>query len=424
MMTWKNCDQKKPVAPIRVLVVGINFSPEMTGIAPYTTAISEHLAEQGHTVTVITSYPHYPQWVKQKPVEQISPIFSVGRLSIKRVNHYVPRRPTMIKRIAMELTFGLRVMVSRWNRPDVVVSVSPSLIGTGMVSLRNCLRSPGNRRPLGVWVQDLYSSGMTETGMSGSTGSSIAKLLESAILRSATKILVIHERFSDILVNDLACSRDRIAVVRNWTHVRNSVGSDITEYRKELGWAPSDLIVLHAGNMGMKQGLENVVRAASVSLDRKLDKVKFVLVGDGGEREKLELMAAGLTNIVFVNPVSDAKFMTMLRSADMLVVNEREGVREMAVPSKLTSYFSSGRPVICASDPESVTTREVSISGGGICVPAGAPELLVDGVMRLQGDRDLSDNLGTAGLAYSARVLSAERAISDIQTWVESLSKG
>lgn len=155
-----------------------------------------------------------------------------------------------------------------------------------------------------------------------------------------------------------------------------------------------------------------------------MDKVKFVLVGDGGEREKLELMAAGLTNIVFVNPVSDAKFMTMLRSADMLVVNEREGVREMAVPSKLTSYFSSGRPVICASDPESVTTREVSISGGGICVPAGAPELLVDGVMRLQGDRDLSDNLGTAGLAYSARVLSAERAISDIQTWVESLSKG
>lgn len=424
MMPSKDHVQGGSGAPIRILLVGINFSPEMTGIAPYTTAIAEHLADKGHTVRVITSYPHYPQWVKRKPAGLGCSEHSSGRLSLRRVNHYVPSRPTMIKRIAMELTFGLRVVVSNWRKPDIVVSVSPSLIATGMVSLRNRFNSPANRKPLGVWVQDLYSSGMTETGMSGSTGGSIAKMLESAILRSAAKILVIHERFSDILVDDLACIPGRIAVVRNWTHVRNLGESDIAEYRKELGWEPSEVIVLHAGNMGMKQGLENVIRAASVARDRQLDRVKFVLVGDGGEREKLERMAAHLPNMVFVDPVPDSMFMTILRSADMLIVNEREGVREMAVPSKLTSYFSSGRPVICASDPESVTTREVSISGGGICVPAGAPELLVDEIMRIQADRELAQNLGTAGLAYSARVLSADRAISDIQAWVESLSIG
>ena len=47
---------------MRVLIVGINYSPELTGIGPYTAGLAEHLAARGDEVTVITGLPHYPDW--------------------------------------------------------------------------------------------------------------------------------------------------------------------------------------------------------------------------------------------------------------------------------------------------------------------------------------------------------------------------
>src|SRR3954464_4222846 len=47
---------------VRVLVVGLNYTPEATGIAPYTTGLSEGLARLGHEVQVLTAMPHYPEW--------------------------------------------------------------------------------------------------------------------------------------------------------------------------------------------------------------------------------------------------------------------------------------------------------------------------------------------------------------------------
>ena len=47
---------------MRVLIIGINYSPELTGIGPYTAGLAEHLASRGDDVTVITGLPHYPDW--------------------------------------------------------------------------------------------------------------------------------------------------------------------------------------------------------------------------------------------------------------------------------------------------------------------------------------------------------------------------
>ena len=47
---------------MRILIIGVNYAPEPTGNAPYTTALARSLARRGHEVHVLTSYPHYPQW--------------------------------------------------------------------------------------------------------------------------------------------------------------------------------------------------------------------------------------------------------------------------------------------------------------------------------------------------------------------------
>ena len=52
----------------------------------------------------------------------------------------------------------------------------------------------------------------------------------------------------------------------------------------------------------------------------------------------------------------------------------------MAVPSKLTSYFSSGTAVVAATEAGSTTAAEVAAAGAGVRVQPGQPQLLLDAV--------------------------------------------
>ncbi len=54
-----------------------------------------------------------------------------------------------------------------------------------------------------------------------------------------------------------------------------------------------ELVVLHAGNMGLKQGLEQVVDAAALA-GRRGSAIRFVLVGDGNQRERIAALGAGV----------------------------------------------------------------------------------------------------------------------------------
>ena len=47
---------------MRILIVGINYTPELTGIGKYTGEMAEWLATQGHEVRVVTAPPYYPEW--------------------------------------------------------------------------------------------------------------------------------------------------------------------------------------------------------------------------------------------------------------------------------------------------------------------------------------------------------------------------
>ena len=101
-------------APLRVLVVGINFSPEHTGIAPYTTQLCEHLATRGVEVTVLTGVPHYPHWsVEPRYRRRLRTVERRPGLLVQRLRHYVPSRQSALRRGLYELTFALNVALRR-----------------------------------------------------------------------------------------------------------------------------------------------------------------------------------------------------------------------------------------------------------------------------------------------------------------------
>ncbi|MBY6709490.1 glycosyltransferase [Rhodococcus sp. BP-241] len=404
---------------MRVTILGINYAPETTGIAPYTTALAEGLASRGHRIDVVTGMPHYPAWRIADGYDQSSSDEQINGVDVHRRRHLVPDPPTPKGRVKMEASFGARSVRSGWNSPDVLLCVSPTLISTAMAITRARL-SP--RRPaVGVWVQDLYSLGVVETGAMDGRGARAAARFESEILRAADGVSVIHDRFRDHVTSNLQVDPAKVEVIRNWTHIQPMGTIDKEAVRRSFGWAEDETIVLHSGNMGAKQGLENVVEAARLA-DAESRRVRFVLMGDGNQRPQLEAAAVGVSRLQFVRPLPDLEFRSALAAADVLLVNEKPGVAEMAVPSKLTSYFTSGNPVLAATDPTSTTAHEIRASGAGVHIGSGDPRELLDTALAIGSDDVSSRRFGDAGRRYCTRVLSEDYAIDRYEGWLRRLA--
>ncbi|MET0901425.1 MAG: glycosyltransferase family 4 protein [Mycobacterium sp.] len=403
-----------------VLIIGLNYAPEQAGIAPYTTGLANGLAARGHRVRVLTGLPHYPQWAVTPGYEN-GRVYgaTTGKPEVVHLVHHVPPPNSLRGRLRMELSYGRRVARAGWGSPDVVVCVSPALLATRLAIAR--AKSMRRRPGIGVWVQDLYGIGVAETGVLGSRSGSAVAAVEGEVLRSADRLAVIHDRFKTRVVDDLGVSPDKVSVIRNWTHVGPVDPSLRADARRRLGWGSDEIVALHAGNMGAKQGLENVIAAASLAHSSS-PRVRFVLIGDGNQRSKLELLSRGVERAELVAPLPDDEYRAALVAADVLLVNEKPGVGEMAVPSKLTSYFTSGNPVVAASGFDSITAAEVKSSGAGLVVAPDDPAALLAAVTRLGADRELADRLGRAGVEYFHRTLSMVSAIDEFEQWIRQLA--
>lgn len=401
------------------MILGLNYAPEHTGNAPYTAALAEGLVRAGHSVRVITGFPHYPEWQLKDGYSGWIRDEEINGVAVTRLRHYIPRKPSALHRMHMELSFGLRAAFSRWQKPDVVLMVSPALFSTGLAVLR--ARTTLGRPAVGVWVQDIYSRGVVEAMSGASWTAALMARVESSILRSADGVVVIHDRFREYLISKLKVPGSEVRVIRNWTHLPESPSVGLEEFRLSLGWSKDDIVVLHAGNMGKKQGLENVIRAARLAQERK-SPVRFVLMGDGNQREALEALAIGVETLRFVSPLPGDQFQLALAAADVLLVNELPGVKDMAVPSKLTSYFNSGVPVIAATDAGSVTAFEIEAAGGGVRVDADRPEDLLTAAEKVGQDASLAKVLGENGLSFRRNTLSEETALGLYNEFITSLA--
>jgi colanic acid biosynthesis glycosyl transferase WcaI len=404
-----------------ILAIGLHYLPERSGNAPYTAGLAEGLTKRGRNVRALVGYPHYPEWARRPGYSGWKLQENLQGVALLRLNHFVPPNPRGVSRLWMELSFGLRVAAARWRSPAVVVLVSPALFATGLALLR--ARLLREKAPIAVWVQDLYSLGVAETAASGSFGAKIMAWLESRILRSADGVVVIHDRFRSYVVNQLGVDPGHVIVIRNWTHLTPFVLEDRPAARSSFGWSPDDIIVLHAGNMGAKQGLDSVVEAARLA-DRQASPVRFVLLGDGNQRARLQKLAEGINRIEFVNSLPDSRFQEALAAADVLLVNELPGVKEMSVPSKLTSYFSSGVPVLAATDEGSVTAEEITTAEAGLRVDAGTPDALLRGAELLASDKELARRYSKNGRRFVQSTLSEEHAIDTYDRYLTHLAAG
>jgi putative colanic acid biosynthesis glycosyltransferase WcaI len=407
---------------MKIQVFGINYFPELTGIACYTTGMAEGLAASGHDVKVVTGLPHYPEWrIHDSYRDRRKYRESINGVEVERLRHYVPTNPSPRNRIRMEASFARAALAAKIDPSSVVIAISPALLATAGVVAAARLRGV----PVGVVVQDIYGKGVVETGAMGGKTADLAAQFEARVLRAATGVSVIHDRFVTNL-NAVGVDEAKFTVIRNWTHVGVSDGPtsfDSTAVRRQYGWGDDELIVVHAGNMGAKQGLENVVAAAKLAAAEKPPgTIRFVLVGDGNQRRKLEEEGAGIPSLQFIKPLPDKEFRAVLHTADVLLVNEKPGVGDMAVPSKLTTYFMTGKPVVAATDQFSASAGEIRASGAGVVVEAAEPHALLEVVLSIGRNPAAAQRFGEAGKRYAREVLDRGSAICRYEKWCYELA--
>lgn len=402
-----------------VSIVSLHYPPDTTGIAPYAGGLAAGLHARDHDVTSVVAHPFYPEWRIRPGYGQWTRREVVEGVTVHRVLHYVPRPPRGLRRLISEITFGLRLLFSRLGSDSVVIAVSPALFATALVALR--VRLTPSRPSLMVWVQDLYTLGMSETKEGGRLSTAIARHVEGMTLRAADRVVAIHPRFARYVADVLDVDPDRVAVIRNWTHLRPTPLIDQDEARRALGWPTDVRLIVHTGNMGAKQGLDNVVRAARLADEGDVP-VLFILVGEGSERERLQRDSAGIERIRFVEPLDDAAYRLALAAADCLLVNELPGVAAMAAPSKLTSYFDAARPVLAATDPGGITAEEVARACAGIAVHAGDPAALLDAAVAMADDVDAAASYGAAGRRYCQENLTADAALTAFEKLIQEVA--
>jgi glycosyltransferase involved in cell wall biosynthesis len=317
----------------------------------------------------------------------------------------------------MEAVYGLQILFKRTDA-DIYVTVSPVLLGSLAVAIKSMI----TRTPMILWIQDIYSAAYREALDGTGPAAVLIGRTEGFVMSRASLVVAVHEGFADA-VSRLTGSNAEVRIIRNWAHsAPDSSTVDRAAIREQMQWDPQTLVVVHAGNIGAKQGLENIVAAARLAAEQKLD-ILFVLLGDGNDRPRLAQLATGLSTIEFVDPVAKDDLLPLLEAADFLLVNEKPGVLEMSLPSKLTTYWSTGTPVIGSVEPAGLTAREVRRSGAAALVGAGEPKALIETIQNLAGDPATCASLVASGAQYrqdhltsSAAFKSFSEAINDVTT--------
>lgn len=401
-----------------LLLVSTNYAPEHTGIGPYATQLAEHWAARGADTHVLAGMPHYPAW-------RLDPQYaglwrtteSRGGVTVHRRRHTVPARQTALRRALFEASLLAHQLAAppRMPRPHAVVAQMPSLAGA-VAAARIARR---HRVPFVPVVQDLMGAAAAQSGISGGDrAAAVAARAERYALGRATLVGVIHDSFRP-RVQAMGVDPSRIRLVPNWSHVARP-SRPRAETRTRLGWPEDRQVVLHSGNMGLKQGLEVLVEAAR--LDPGVD---VVLMGDGNQRAALRERAGDLPNLRFLPAADEADFPDVLAAADVLAVTQRASVLDMSVPSKLTSYFAAGRPVIASVAAEGGTADEVRRSGAGVLVPPEDPAALLKALKDLAADPEAADRLGARGPVYVDERLSRAAGLGRLDGLLaEALEQG
>ena len=397
-----------------VLFVSTNYWPEPSGTAPFATDLTFALNLKGEMIYVLTTFPHYPWWSVPNEYRELRNLSkSNDAVSVFRTRHYIPKSSNLITRVLYELSLLKNLMklmkTSDFSNVDYVVTIGSSFAGH-FIGKKFAKQM---QIPLLIVIHDLIGKGLEQSGIPG--GGIISKLVrsfESTNLNKASGIAVISPAMKNAL-EEMGIEPHKVSLMPLYS--TNTIPElEGSKAKMANGWDPNTFAVVHSGNMGNKQHLETLIDAAKL-LSAETD-ITFYLVGHGNQEAHLKNLAKGMQNVQFVAAVADEDFPNVLGGADLLLVSERASQLEMSLPSKLTSYFFSNRPVI-ASVPIAGATAEY-LDGLAQIVPAENPKLLAEKIIYMKQNVAYRNSLAKKALEFAQQNLTRENGRKRYVEWL------
>jgi colanic acid biosynthesis glycosyl transferase WcaI len=403
-----------PIRP-KILIYGMNFAPELTGIGRYTGELARGLAELRTRVDVITTPPHYPGWfVRPNYSAKTYRAERVEDISVVRCPLVLHKAGAGIWRLIAPLSFALTsAPVAAWrilkDRPAAVLCVEPTLFAAPVAVM--AARLIGARTVL--HIQDLEVDAAFAVGHLGRWPwlRWLGQTFDRFVTRRFDAIVTISEEMAKRIAAK-GISPDRIHVIRNWvdtTRIRPLSGAN--RYRAELGLPEDAYVVLYSGQIGQKQALHVVFEAAERLAGRS--NVHFVIAGEGPLKAAFAERYGQLPNVTMLGLQPEESLNEFLNLADCHILPQDPQVKDLVLPSKLGGMLASGRPVLIIADDDS----ELATFVGRSCIrvrPADIVDLPEMIAALAEGDANTGDEAARRALAETLNAAAAVASFREI----------
>jgi glycosyltransferase involved in cell wall biosynthesis len=407
---------------MRVLIFSQYYYPEAV---PKPHELAEELAANGHEVTVLTGFPHYPGG-------KLAEGYRLG-LKLREMIHGIPvlrlfelpyHSINALLRMANYLSFMLSAPFGAFLTPkvDVIYVWHPPLT----IGVAAWLISKIKRAPFVYDVQDIWGHFTVLSGMvrEGSLAIKVIRWLEKFVSKRAHHLIVQTEAGREYFVERGVKSED-ISILPHWIDEKMFAASGDEEREKlraEMKWQDK-FVVLFAGNLGIVQGLDSVIEAAKQIPNGN---AKIVFVCDGTDKPRLEKIAEDLQvgdRLQFVerNPM---EIMPAFMAADdeILISLKKSELTRFVIPSKTVAYLASGKPILMSAGGASEDL--IRQAEAGIAVePENAGELAQAIEQMRQMPAEELNQFGANGQEFLLKNLSRKKVIQDYEDLLKAVAE-
>lgn len=397
---------------MKILLVTQYFFPENFK----SNDIAFELTKRGHDVTVLTGLPNYPEgnffnhygFFKRRK-EIINGVKVIRALLIPRGKGGGVR--LFFNYFSWAFFASFRALsLSFQYKFDVVLVHEPSPITQGFPAI---VVKKIQKIPLHFWVLDLWPESLTSAG--GITNKKVLSFFTKMvkfIYNNSDKILISSKGFRESILAK-GNYEDKLIYFPNWAE--DSILNGDSNY--PIPELPMGFKILFAGNIGVAQDVDSIIKAALI-LKEKID-IHFVFVGDGRSKGQLEdfVIKEDLNKTVhFLGRFPLEAMKTFFTQADVLLVSLKdELIFNSTVPAKLQAYLCTQKPILGMLNGEGASL--INEANCGFSVNAGDSEGLAQEIIKLYKMNNEERNiLGQNGFKYFEENFTMTKCINNLES--------